>query len=87
MGESPMVAFVGDTKRWVLNEVLKELSGLSAGNGGGRWLVVLGLGGGFGGVWCWCLDSRCCFSLVTSSEVNWMVEVLPPRNFSQPGAP
>ena len=47
---------------------------------------VRGFGGGAGGVWgCW---FWCCFfSFWTSSDVNCTVEVLPPRNFSQPGAP
>ncbi len=62
----------------------------------------LGLGGGLGGGCCCCcccssccccccllilFSSRWCLSLETSSEVNWMVDVCPPRNFSQPGAP
>ncbi len=60
----------------------------------------LGLGGGLGGGCCCCCSSCCCcccllilfssrwcLSLETSSEVNWMVDVCPPRNFSQPGAP
>ncbi len=49
----------------------------------------LGFGGGFGAgeleTSCLLLLS-CIFSLLTSSDVNWIVVVLPPRNFSQPGA-
>ena len=56
--------------------------------------VVLGLGGGtgaFGAVlccsWnCFCCASLCCFNFFTSSAVNNTVDVLPPKNFSQPGA-
>ena len=45
---------------------------------------VLGLGGGGNGGW----FSFCClFNFCTSSDVNWTVEVLPPKNFSHPGAP
>ena len=78
MGARPMLAL------WLLLvtaalSVASSLSGLN-----------LGFGGGLGGAttgddasWC-CL--LCCFSLFTSSEVNWIVFEVPPRNFSQPGA-
>ncbi len=52
---------------------------------------VRGFGGGAGGVTHWLLRAWafcCCFlSFCTSSDVNCIVQVLPPRNFSQPGAP
>ena len=49
---------------------------------------VRGFGGGTGGRFCCCLCCCCCLlSFWTSSEVNCMVEVLPPKNFSHPGAP
>ena len=47
---------------------------------------VRGLGWGcwlFCNLYCCCLD----FNFCTSSDVNWTVEVLPPKNFSHPGAP
>lgn len=60
----------------------------------GHW-VCSGSRGSWGWGWLWCscwmklrrFSSRRCFSLCTSSEVNSTVEVLPPKNFSQPGAP
>ena len=49
---------------------------------------VLGFGGGSGGWGFWfCCCLCCCLNFCTSSDVNWTVDVLPPRNFSHPGAP
>ena len=55
------------------------------GGGGGVSLAEVGVArGGLAGDLCCCCWSRI---LLTSSDVNWMVDVLPPKNFSQPGAP
>lgn len=47
-------------------------------------ILALGFGGGFGG--CWGLEPLLALNLLSSSDVNWTVDDLPPRNFSQPGA-
>ena len=63
--------------------------------------LVLGLGGSILGCCClcsliWllmfcsrflCPSSFCCLNFCASSDVKSTVEVLPPKNFSQPGAP